>query len=160
MAEQARRPEPGRENLLRREGVGLVVVMILASALFFLAAARETYVQETGGPGEYAMSHCPPAGESVDRECYGRLSVAGPLDVARVRYGLAFVAGAAAVATLWFVTRHLHRGRALTVIALVVFVTFWGLLLYWNQARHSWRVEQSRITTHVSVAPATGPTTP
>ena len=145
---------------MRREGIAFVVLLILASVFLFAFAARETYMQETGGPAEYAMSHCPPVGEGVDRACFHKLSVAGPLDVAPVGYGLAFLAGAAAVATLWFVTRDRHKGRALAVIALVAFVTFWGLLLNWNQDRHSWRVEQSRITTYVSMSPAAGPTSP
>ena len=159
--EQARRQSgPERASFLKREGIAFVVLLILASVFLLASAARETVLQETRGPDEYAMSHCPPVGEGVDRACFDKLSVAGPLDVAPVGYGLAFLTGAAAIATLWFVTRDRRRGRALTVVALVIFVAFWGLLLFWNQARHSWRVEQSRITTLVSVSPATSPTSP
>lgn len=161
MAEHARRQRgPERKRFVQREGIAFVVVLILGSVLFLASAAKETLLQETGGPDQYAMSNCPPVGEGVDPECFDKLSVAGPLDVAPVGYGLAFLAGAAAVVTLWLVIRERRRGRALTAIALVVFVAFWGLLLYWNHARHSLRVEQSRITTHVSVSPATGPTSP
>jgi len=73
MAEQARRPELGRQHVLEREGVALLVVLILS----FVSDAKEACLQETGG------------------------------------------------------------SRALPVIALIMFITSWGLLLYWNQARHS-----------------------
>ena len=69
----------------------------------------------------------------LGRASTGRVStswpVAGPLEGAPVGYGLAFLAGAAAVVTLWFVTRDRHRGWVLAMIALVAFVAFWGLLL-------------------------------
>ncbi len=160
MAEEARRSGPERAPFVQREGISFVVVLILASVVLLASAARETYLQETNTADENAMSRCAAVGEGVDRACFDRLAVAGPLDVARVNYGLAFLTGAAAFVTLWFVTRDRHMGRALALIALVAFVAFWGLLLSWNQERHSWRVEQSQITTYVSASPATGPMSP